>query len=103
MYQPELYKEHMLTTPSDLWSVKFYPFTPPGADPIFAVVGNEYVSLGRLNVGQDADTLQLLICRPSTEGGKSIEIISSIKDEDVGLLRARLIDSSSNLRQARGK
>ena len=28
---------------SDFWSVKFYPFTKPGVDPIFAVVGGKTV------------------------------------------------------------
>jgi len=27
----------------DLWSAKFYPYTKPGVDPIFAVVGGKHV------------------------------------------------------------
>jgi hypothetical protein len=29
----------------DFWSAKFYPYSKPGADPVFAVVGGRRVSL----------------------------------------------------------
>jgi hypothetical protein len=32
-----------LTVLSDFWSVKFYPYTQPGVDPVFAVAGGKRV------------------------------------------------------------
>ncbi|CAD6439165.1 0cca7be2-c284-4a9a-9222-2c9d7e5899ba [Sclerotinia trifoliorum] len=49
----------------EFWSVKFYPYTKPGVDPIYAVVGSKHI----------------LICRPPTEG-KGIEVIRIIIDEE---------------------
>ncbi|APA08367.1 hypothetical protein sscle_03g031370 [Sclerotinia sclerotiorum 1980 UF-70] len=49
----------------EFWSVKFYPYTKPGVDPIFAVVGGKHI----------------LICRPPTES-KGIEVIQTIIDEE---------------------
>jgi len=33
-----------LTLNADFWSVKFYPYTQPGVDPVFAVAGGKRVS-----------------------------------------------------------
>ncbi|KAJ8064205.1 hypothetical protein OCU04_006554 [Sclerotinia nivalis] len=49
----------------EFWTVKFYPYTKPGVDPIYAVVGGKHI----------------LICRPPT-GGKSIEVVRLIIDEE---------------------
>ncbi|QSZ35700.1 hypothetical protein DSL72_006822 [Monilinia vaccinii-corymbosi] len=49
----------------DFWSVKFYPYTKPGVDPIYAVVGGKHI----------------LICRPPAEQ-KGIEVIQFIVDGD---------------------
>ncbi|KUJ16798.1 WD40 repeat-like protein, partial [Mollisia scopiformis] len=54
---------------ADFWSVKFYPYTEPGVDPVFAVVGGK----------------RILVCRPPTgkETSSKVEIIRLIIDEEV--------------------
>ncbi|RAL59676.1 hypothetical protein DID88_000309 [Monilinia fructigena] len=49
----------------EFWSVKFYPYTKPGVDPIYAVVGGKHI----------------LICRPPTEEN-GVEVIRCIIDEE---------------------
>ncbi|KAI9774607.1 MAG: hypothetical protein M1840_002856 [Geoglossum simile] len=49
-----------------LYDVKFYPYTLPGVDPFFAVVG-----------GQDT-----IVCRPSPEKEKGVEIVRWFRDEN---------------------
>lgn len=52
---------------ADFWSVKFYPYTEPGVDPVFAVVGGK----------------RIMVCRPP--GGKDnakIDVIQEIQDEE---------------------
>lgn len=41
---------------TDFWSIKFYPYTEPGVDPIFAIVGGKHVSFSFF----PAETLQML-------------------------------------------
>ncbi|KAF2489319.1 WD40 repeat-like protein [Lophium mytilinum] len=48
------------------FDAKFYPYTPPGVDPVFAVVG-------------DRDTV---VCRCVLEKGNSIEVLLWFKDEE---------------------
>ncbi|ESZ91798.1 hypothetical protein SBOR_7814 [Sclerotinia borealis F-4128] len=50
---------------NEFWSVKFYPYTKPDVDPVYAVVGGKHI----------------LICRPPTED-KGIETIQFIVDEE---------------------
>ncbi|KAL3428388.1 WD domain-containing protein [Phlyctema vagabunda] len=50
----------------EAWSVKFYPHTAPGVDPVFAVVGSKYV----------------FVCRPSGGPNDTIEVIKVITDEE---------------------
>ncbi|PSS25870.1 hypothetical protein M430DRAFT_134729 [Amorphotheca resinae ATCC 22711] len=59
---------NQLTRSTDFWSVKFYPYTEPGVDPVFAAVGGKHI----------------LVCRlPSTaKEGTSIEVIQSVLDEE---------------------
>lgn len=33
------------TEKNEFWSVKFYPYTKPDVDPIYAVVGGKHVSI----------------------------------------------------------
>ncbi|KAB8290031.1 hypothetical protein EYC80_010357 [Monilinia laxa] len=49
----------------EFWSVKFYPYTKPGVDPIYAVVGGKHI----------------LICRPPTEDN-GVEVLRYIIDEE---------------------
>ncbi|KAG4429974.1 hypothetical protein IFR05_014538 [Cadophora sp. M221] len=52
---------------ADFWSVKFYPHTEPGVDPVFAVVGGK----------------RILICRPTSgKDNAKLDIIGEIIDED---------------------
>lgn len=57
-------KDSNIATP--WYDVKFYPYTPAGVDPVFAVVG-------------DRDTV---VCRCVLEKDKAIEIIRWFKDDD---------------------
>ncbi|PMD47551.1 WD40 repeat-like protein [Hyaloscypha variabilis F] len=57
-----------LTVLSDFWSVKFYPYTQPGVDPVFAVAGGK----------------RILVCRPPGKENPKMEVIQLIVDEDVG-------------------
>ncbi|TGO74250.1 hypothetical protein BELL_0296g00010 [Botrytis elliptica] len=50
---------------NEFWTVKFYPYTKPGVDPIYAVVGGRHI----------------LICRPPTDK-KGIEVVRLIIDEE---------------------
>ncbi|KAF7926120.1 uncharacterized protein EAE97_010420 [Botrytis byssoidea] len=50
---------------NEFWTVKFYPYTKPGVDPMYAVVGGRHI----------------LICRPPTDK-KGIEIVRLIIDEE---------------------
>ncbi|KAH6717246.1 WD40-repeat-containing domain protein [Leptodontidium sp. MPI-SDFR-AT-0119] len=55
------------TSAADFWSVKFYPYTRPGVDPVFAVIGGK----------------RILICRPpSGKDNSKIDIVREILDED---------------------
>ncbi|KAE8447750.1 hypothetical protein EG329_010144 [Mollisiaceae sp. DMI_Dod_QoI] len=61
---PHLREAHQMPgAGSDFWSVKFYPYTEPGVDPVFAVI---------------------MVCRPPTgkESSSKIEIIQLIIDEE---------------------
>ncbi|KAL2061958.1 hypothetical protein VTL71DRAFT_7336 [Oculimacula yallundae] len=52
---------------ADFWSVKFYPYTAPGVDPVFAVVGGK----------------RILVCRPpSGKDNASMETIQVILDQE---------------------
>ncbi|KAF2475684.1 WD40 repeat-like protein [Lindgomyces ingoldianus] len=53
-------------TPTPWFDVKFYPYTPPGADPVFAVTGG----------------CNTVICRCVLQKENSIEIIRWFKDDD---------------------
>ena len=44
VYAVTLFPHDQELTSLDLWSAKFYPYTKPGVDPIFAVVGGKHVS-----------------------------------------------------------
>ncbi|KAF7957343.1 hypothetical protein EAE96_002929 [Botrytis aclada] len=50
---------------NEFWTVKFYPYTKPGVDPIYAVVGGRHI----------------LICRPPTEK-RGIEVVRLIIDKE---------------------
>ncbi|KAI9839265.1 MAG: hypothetical protein M1819_003259 [Sarea resinae] len=56
----------MDATLAAFYAVQFYPYTAPGVDPVFAVVGER----------------QVIICRPSSAKGKAPEVIRWFKDED---------------------
>ncbi|KAL1640732.1 hypothetical protein SLS58_006746 [Diplodia intermedia] len=49
--------------------VDFYPYTPPGKDPVFAVTGGQ----------------QTFVCRPSLDRDNAIEIIREFRDEEKDL------------------
>jgi len=49
-----------LTFDSDFWSVKFYPYTQPGVDPVFAVSGGKRVGS---------------LCRPFTASERESDVI----------------------------
>ncbi|KAI9714684.1 MAG: hypothetical protein M1812_006349, partial [Candelaria pacifica] len=49
-----------------LYGVQFYPYTPPGVDPIFAVTGDR----------------ETIICRPLPEKSKGVERIRWFRDDD---------------------
>ncbi len=72
----------------DFWSVKFYPYTEPGVDPVFAVVGGKRVSsppaASRGAVAVESNSTKILVCRPP-DGKEStkIEVIQMILDEEV--------------------
>ncbi|RFU35641.1 hypothetical protein B7463_g737, partial [Scytalidium lignicola] len=65
---PHLRESHQLvSSQTDFWQVKFYPYTDPGVDPVFAVAGGK----------------QVLICRaPQSGSNKPIEVIQAIVDEE---------------------
>ncbi|KAF8859079.1 WD40 repeat-like protein [Acephala macrosclerotiorum] len=66
---PHLREAHQMPgAGGDFWSVKFYPYTEPGVDPVFAVVGGN----------------RILVCRPPAgkESSSKIEIIQLIIDEE---------------------
>ncbi|THV50968.1 hypothetical protein BGAL_0128g00030 [Botrytis galanthina] len=67
---PKLKEAHQFTNAptvenNEFWTVKFYPYTKPGVDPMYAVVGGRHI----------------LICRPPTDK-KGIEIVRLIIDEE---------------------
>ena len=70
---------------SDFYSVKFYPYTQPGVDPVFAVVGGKFVSISPTLPQGHFNNLwkQILICRPPTESGNTTEWIHCIINEGV--------------------
>lgn len=35
--------------PIDVYAVKFYPYSKPGVDPVFALAGGRFVSIGMRN------------------------------------------------------
>ncbi|KAM3084884.1 hypothetical protein ACMFMG_003329 [Clarireedia jacksonii] len=51
---------------NEFWAVKFYPYSKPRVDPIYAVVGGRHI----------------IICRPLGKDQKNAEIIKTIIDED---------------------
>jgi hypothetical protein len=74
---------------ADFWSVKFYPYTEPGVDPVFAVCGGKRVSSStesREMAGIDME--QIFVARPPTGKESKMEIIQLIRDEEVGDLHA---------------
>ncbi|CZT00469.1 related to `extra sex combs` protein (WD-40 repeat family protein) [Rhynchosporium graminicola] len=67
MGAPPLERSSSDAVSADFWSVKFYPYTEPGVDPVFAVVGGK----------------RILVCRPpSGKDNTSIEVIQEILDEE---------------------
>ncbi|OJD38842.1 wd40 repeat-like protein [Diplodia corticola] len=52
-----------------LYDVQFYPYTPPGVDPIFAATGGQ----------------QTFVCRPTLDRDNAVEIIREFRDEDQDL------------------
>lgn len=58
-----------------LYDVQFYPYTPPGVDPVFAVTG------GR----------QTFVCRPVLERDNSVEVLREFLDEDEDLILNSLV------------
>ncbi|KAG9240075.1 WD40-repeat-containing domain protein [Calycina marina] len=60
---PRFRESHQIPDGGDLWSVKFYPYTKPGIDPIFAVVGGQHILVYRMPIGK-----------------KGLEVIQSIVD-----------------------
>ncbi|KAH8804733.1 WD40-repeat-containing domain protein [Xylogone sp. PMI_703] len=65
---PHLRESHQLvSSQTDFWQVKFYPYTDPGVDPVFAVAGGK----------------QVLICRtPPPGSNKQVEVIQAIVDDE---------------------
>ena len=51
---------------SALFDVQFYPYNPPGVDPVFAVCGDRHA----------------VVCRPSSEPAKGVEVLRWLRDED---------------------
>ncbi|CZR62292.1 related to `extra sex combs` protein (WD-40 repeat family protein) [Phialocephala subalpina] len=84
---PHLREAHQLPgAGGDFWSVKFYPYTEPGVDPVFAVVGGKRASLPSRTPKccMLMIRLQILVCRPPAgkESSSRIEIIQLIIDEE---------------------
>ncbi|KAF9632231.1 hypothetical protein BFW01_g3093 [Lasiodiplodia theobromae] len=52
-----------------LYDVQFYPYTPPGKDPVFAATGGQ----------------QTFVCRPTLDKDSAVEIIREFRDEDKDL------------------
>ena len=69
-------------TSLDLWSVKFYPYTKPGVDPIFAVVGGKHVRNPMILCVTLLTCFQILICRVPANN-RNVQVIRSVVDEEV--------------------
>lgn len=83
---PKLRPAGGLTFDSDFWAVKFYPYTQPGVDPVFAVAGGKRVGhlcpMPTAYYGE-SDLMQILVCRPPGKENSKTEVIQLIIDEDV--------------------
>lgn len=76
--------------PLEFFDVKFYPYNPPGAPPIFAATSKKHVSAApyvSIQVASDPDLkAQVVICRLSQPPDKETnpcEVIQVIRDDDV--------------------
>ncbi|KAH7053356.1 WD40-repeat-containing domain protein [Macrophomina phaseolina] len=58
-----------------LYDVQFYPYTPPGVDPVFAVTGGRHT----------------FVCRPVLERDNSVEFLREFLDEDEDLILNSLV------------
>lgn len=79
----------------EFFDVKFYPYNPIGADPIFAAVSKKHVCnpwspIERISkiISSYSDKLtkilQVVVCRLSqTAGGNPCQVIRVIRDDDV--------------------
>lgn len=63
---PHFKEAHQMQGSDDFWSVKFYPYTEPGIDPVFAVAGGK----------------RILVCRPPGKENTKMQVIQLIIDED---------------------
>lgn len=72
------------TVDTPFYDVQAYPYTPPGVDPVFAVVGDLEVGHPlRIPRNPPADYVQTIICRPLKERNHGVEVIRWFRDEDV--------------------
>ena len=74
----------------DFYSVKFYPYTEPGIDPVFAIVGGKFVSISCIPTRNyvrmlfvPANEFQILIGKPPADVGGTTEYIQQIVNEGV--------------------
>lgn len=64
------------------YDVKFYPYTPPGVDPVFAVTGDRSVSIPLVSSRCGAESFKTVVCRVVLARDNAIEIIRWFKDDD---------------------
>ena len=73
--------------PTQFFDCKFYPYTPPGVDPVFALVGKTEVrTYITTTLGQSLSCFflhQTIVCRPVEAADSGVEIIRWFHEEDV--------------------
>ncbi|TAQ91070.1 hypothetical protein B7494_g633 [Chlorociboria aeruginascens] len=84
---PHLREAHQLPSAnSDFWSVKFYPYSKPGVDPVFAIIAEKQASITTPTSAHVLLTqyMQTLICRTPIAGkeGASMQVIQAIVDQE---------------------
>ncbi|KAJ5052309.1 uncharacterized protein L3040_002062 [Drepanopeziza brunnea f. sp. 'multigermtubi'] len=62
----------------DFWSVKFYPFTEAGLDPVFAVVGGTRILICRTPTGEEKEKE-----KEKEKENSQMEVLRMILDDDV--------------------